>query len=210
MGFRCFHLRKWCLINLVDQELLSLFQVHQVGTFPFKPQTFPPSVTSPTGHKHETPSKFHKPHTGKKVGCKSYSCSYTVCVQKNIKQKASPNFVLNLPFCYSSGQKFASHQCLAPPFLAREELAPQVFHSPADPFTATQADRPIISHPAQHPSYTMLPANREAKHAVPTVPHPLCTGLAGPTSRHTSSVQWREISTIVGKISQVLLHLPVK
>lgn len=120
--------------------------------------------------------------------------------RKSIMQKASPNFVFNLPFCYSTGQNlFASHQCLVLRFLASEELAPPVFHSLVDLVTVTQVSRPVC-HPVQRPSCTTLPTSREAKHTFPTVPHPRCAGQAGPTSRHTSSfIQQPEISIIVGK-----------
>lgn len=160
-GFRCFHLRNWCLINLVDQELLSLSKVHQVCTFPFKPQTFPPGISSPTGHKHETPFKFHKPHAGKKVGCKSYPCSYTVWVQKktttnNHKAKRHlQTLSLIYPFAIHLFKNvFAGHCCLASPFLAREESAPWAFHSLVHLFTVAQANSPVSQ-----------------LHSIPAVPH---------------------------------------
>lgn len=54
MGFSCFHLRIWYLINLVDQELVSSFYFHQVGTFLFKLKEFPSFIALPIGHKRKT------------------------------------------------------------------------------------------------------------------------------------------------------------
>lgn len=73
---------------------------------------------------------------------------------------------------------FASHHCLAPPFLTREELAPGVISQPSG---SVRSDTSKQARLPQHPSCT----KQGAQTCLP--PCPLCPGLAGPTGRHAAS-----------------------